>query len=224
MDYELKIHTLISHLPLFQGMSLAELDNVIAKVPLGFATVGQGEVIAAEGQPADRLVFIIQGDVRVVTYADDRGYSIEEWMQVPCVLQPERLFGLRQHFSRTFYADADCRILYLEKSEAMKLTTSSEIFRLNLMNIVCTMAQRSQRQPWHSMPKDIRHKVFEFLKNRCMRPAGRKTVNIGMVRLAQELHESRLNVSRELNRMHSEGIIRLTRGRIIFDAFEKSLS
>lgn len=56
---------------------------------------------------------------------------------------------------------------------------------------------------------------------RCLRPAGEKTVRIKMERLSDEINESRLNVSRELNAMKDEGIITLRRGEIQVYALEK---
>jgi DNA-binding transcriptional regulator LsrR (DeoR family) len=54
-----------------------------------------------------------------------------------------------------------------------------------------------------------------------MRPAGPKTIHIKMEDLARMIAESRLNLSRELNKMHDEGIIRITRGEIYIPALEK---
>ena len=223
MSDRLKSHVLLSRLPLFQGMSYSELDNVIAKVRLGFNKLGSGDIIVEEGQLADGLTFILNGSVLAETCADDRGYSVVEWLQVPCVLQPERIFGLTQRYSRTFRAETDCNILYIGKSDILSLASSSEVFRLNLLNIVCTMTQRLQRQPWRTKPVGIRRKLFTFVANRCMRPAGKKILNIGMVRLGNEIGESRLNVSVELNAMDGEGLIVLKKSKIIIPALEVGL-
>jgi hypothetical protein len=45
-----------------------------------------------------------------------------------------------------------------------------------------------------------------------------------METLAHEISESRLNVSRELNRMHIEGMINIARGQITIPALEHLLS
>lgn len=216
-------YALLSRLPLFQGMSLSELDGVIEKVKLGFSKVSKGNFIVCDGQVADKLMFVIRGELAVVTVSDDNAYSIEEDFAAPCVLQPERLFGLTQRYSHSFKALAECHILYISKADAISLTTQSEVFRINVLNLLCTLTQKMQRVPWHTKPASIRHKIFRFLENRCMRPAGRKVLNIGMVRLGSEIAESRLNVSRELHRLESENLICMKKGMITVHALEKLL-
>ena len=79
----------------------------------------------------------------------------------------------------------------------------------------------ARRFPWRIKPKDIRHKIVRFIETRCLRPAGEKLVCIKMERLSDEIGESRLNVSRELNAMNAEGAISLRRGEIKVFALEK---
>ena len=107
--------------------------------------------------------------------------------------------------------------------DTLGLADKYEIFRLNMLNIICTKSQRLTRFPWRTQPKDIRHKIARFIETRCLRPAGEKIIHIKMERLSDEISESRLNVSRELNAMDSEGIISLRRGEIYVSALEKMI-
>ena len=223
MNTEFNSYGLLAHLPLFQGMSVSELDHVIEKVRLDFSKVKAGELIMAEGQRVDKLRFIIRGSVCAETMSDHRGYSIEEMLNVPCMLQTERLFGLSQHCSCNYKAVSDCQILAISKGDVESLVSLSKVFRLNLMNILCTMIQKNQRQPWRSKPSAIRRKIFMFIESRCLRPAGSKVLNIGMVRLGKEIAESRLNVSRELRAMQAEGLIELQKNKITVPALERML-
>ena len=140
---------------------------------------------------------------------------------MPCMLQPERLFGLTQRYSRNFRATAMCNLLSIDKRDVISLATSSEVFRLNILNILCTMTQKLQHVSWRIKPQGIRRKIFSFVGNRCVRPAGRKVVNIGMVRLGHEIGESRLNVSRELKAMNDEGLIVQKKNTFLIPALEK---
>ncbi len=214
-------YSLLSRLPLFQGMSVSELDHVIEKMRLDFSKVEAGNMIVAEGQRVDKLRFVLRGTVSAETTAIDRGYSIKETLNVPCMLQIERLFGLSQHFSSTYFAESECQILSVTKADIVALATMSEVFRLNMMNVLCTMTQKAQSLPWYTMPHNIRQKIFMFIKDRTLRPAGRKEVNIGMVRLGKEIAESRLNVSKQLRQLQVEGLIEMKKNKIIIPALEK---
>ena len=214
------IYSLLSRLPLFQGMSGSEFDTVIARAKLGFSKAETGTTFIKEGERVEGLVFIISGEVDALTSADDKGYVIEERLKVPCVIQPERLFGLSQHYSSTFVAKTDCSLLTITKDDTMKLNATSEVFRLNMLNTLSTTAQKLQVLPWHCKQGSIRQKIFAFTKSHSLRPAGCKTLCIGMVRLGQEIGESRLNVSRELKRLNEEGLIIQYRNKIVFPAIE----
>lgn len=115
-------------------MSLSEFDNVIAHVKLGFSKVERGGTVVAEGEVCNGLSFVLQGELDVETVADDGGYRIVESVATPCVLQPERLFGLTQRYSRKFIAATECNLLTIDKAEIMKIVTASEVF-LSLIHI-----------------------------------------------------------------------------------------
>ena len=60
-------YSLLARLPLFQGMSLSEFDNVIAHVKLGFSKVERGGTVVAEGEVCNGLSFVLQGELDVET-------------------------------------------------------------------------------------------------------------------------------------------------------------
>lgn len=214
-------YSLLSRLPLFQGMSGAEFDDIISHVRLGFSKTNSGETIVVEGDSADKLVFVVKGEVVSEAFAADHGYSVVEILHAPCVLQPETLFGLTQRYTKTFRAATPCNLLSISKGDVVALTTTSEVFRINVLNTLCAMTQKLQRMPWRVKPQSVRQKIFSFVGNHCSRPAGRKVVNIGMVRLGNEISESRLNVSLELKALHNEGLIIQKRNSFIIPALEK---
>lgn len=219
-----KLHERLLELPLFQGMSRNDIKQVVTSTRFKHISYAEGKVIVSEGDICDRLLFLIDGIIDATGRADDNGYSITERLHAPGILQPERIFGLTQRFTRTFMAAGNCRFISLDKIDALALADSYEIFRLNLLNIVCTKSQRLTRYPWRIQPKDIRSKIVRFIEARSLRPAGEKTMTITMERLGLELGESRLNVSRELNAMDNEGAISLRRGRIHIAALERLIN
>lgn len=218
-----RLHERLLELPLFQGISRNDLELIITSTKFRHLSYGKGKTVVCEGAVCDEIYFLLKGTVSATGYADDNGYSITEMIQAPEILQPERIFGLTQRYTRTFKSVTDCTFICLEKKEALELACNYEIFRLNLLNIVCTKSQRLARFPWKTQPKDIRQKIKRFVEARCLRPAGEKILHIKMERLGMEINESRLNTSRELNSMAAEGIISLKRGEIHIYALEKTI-
>ncbi len=218
-----RLHERLLELPLFQGISRNDLEQIVSSTKFRHLSYGKGKTVVNEGDVCDKTYFLLKGTISATGYADDNGYSITEIMQAPEILQPERIFGLTQRYTRTFKSVTDCTFICLGKKETLELACNYEIFRLNLLNIVCTKSQRFARFPWKTQPKDIRSKIKRFVETRCLRPAGEKILRIKMERLGMEINESRLNTSRELNSMAAEGVISLKRGEIHIYALEKTI-
>jgi len=208
-------------LPLFQGMSSTDLTSVAGKTKFAFHRVAKGKKVVSEGDQCQNLFFLLEGSLQVTSWADDNSYSMVEEMTAPDVIQPERIFGLTQRYSKTFTALTECRLIGISKAEVLRLSEEHMIFQLNLLNIISTQSQRITHQPWRVRPQGIRNKIIRFVETHSMRPAGEKTLYIKMETLATLIAESRLNVSKELNAMHQEGLINITRGIIHIPALEK---
>ena len=218
---ELSLQNRLLQVPLFQGMSKNELTQMIGQTKLHFQKFAKGKVIRQENDVCDQLMFLIDGEVDVITYADDRTYSVEERFGPPYTLQLEHFFGLTQRHTRTFVAHTPCHFVSIGKNDILKLTDDFIIMRLNLFNILATTAQKAQRMPWRHKADGLRQQIVRFFEERCIRPTGAKTVRIKITQLAAELRESRLNVSQELNRMKAEGLLSFTRGIISIPNLER---
>lgn len=217
---ELSLQNQLVLIPLFQGMSKNELTQVIGQTKLRFTKFAKGKTITQENDACDQLMFLISGEIDMTTFADDHSYSVEEHFAAPYTLQMECFFGLRQRYTHIFTARTTCHFVSIDKNDVLKLTDDYIIFRMNLINIISTIAQKALRTPWRFKGASIRQQIIHFFKERCSKPAGHKTVRIKIAQLAAELHESRLNVSQELNRMRSERLLNFSRGIIDIPCFE----
>lgn len=210
----LQIYDKLLQFSLFQGMSRDDLELVAGHTRFGFSKVAQGKVIAKEGSACTQLCFLINGTIRVESHADGHSYMVSEVMQAPYVLQPEVIFGYGQYYTHTFVAQTDTNFITIDKDEVVRLSEDFLVFRLNLLNIFATQTQKLSHQPWRQCPRTLRERLVRFFVQHCIYPAGPKTFHILMNQLADELNDSRLNVSRVLNAMQDEGLLKLSRGRI----------
>ena len=220
----LKIYDQLLQFPLFQGMSHDDLEIVAGHIRFGFTKVSAGKRIVASGDPCTQLCFIMSGSVKVESCSDDGHFSVLEHMGAPYVIQQEAVFGYYQRFTRTVTAQTDVSLLSIDKEEVQRLLEDFLVFRLNLVNHCATQAQKLLQQLWRNPPQSLRDRLIRFLVSHCSYPAGSKTFFILMERLAQELNDSRLNVSRELNQLQYEGLVELRRGRVVIPQLERLLS
>lgn len=219
----LQLYDKLLRFPLFQGMSYNDLTELVAHTKFDFAKFAVGEHLAQRGEMCRRLLFVTDGKLHVTTWADGGDYTVEEHIAAPCTLQLGRLFGLDQRFHATFTAETDTSVISLGKDEVSRLCTHFTIFRINLLNLLTTAAQKSANALWQRPPHTLEERLSHFFISHCLYAKGHKTFRIGMVRLAEELNDSRRDISNTLNDMQSKGLLTLHRQRIEIPLIEHLL-
>ena len=200
--------------PLFMGMSRDDLSQIAGHTKFDFQKIGPRVLFIREGSPCTHLYFLLSGSVFVETHSDDGSYRLVEQLTAPLILQPEVIFGYRQRYTHYYRAATSLGLLRIDRQEIVRLTEQFLIFRINLLNLLSTQVQKLLHQPWRRRPDTLDDRIIQFVSQRCTHPAGPKTLYIHMVQLAEELGDSRLEISRALNRLQKDGLVTLHRGRI----------
>ncbi len=219
----LQIYEKLLLFPLFQGMSRDDLEQVAGHTRMGFSKINAGTTIVADGDDCQQLFFMINGTLRVETMSDDRGYTVVEQLEAPVILQPEVIFGYTQRYTHTYIAQTDANFIAIGKDEVLRLSEDFLVFRLNLLNLFATQTQKTVRMLWQHVPDSLENRIVRFFAQHCLYPAGPKVFHILMNRLANELNDSRLDISRALNALQHEGKIVLRRGRVEIPQMERLL-
>lgn len=215
-------HMLMS-LPLFLGMSRNDIHDMLRQGMIDCPVLPGDTLVAGEGELCRRLIILAKGSIQASATADDHGYSIEEWVEAPHVIQPERMFGLTNRFSRTFTTHGTATLVVIDKADVVRMSDLYQIFRINLLNVISTHAQRLARMPWRHTVGDLRQRIVAFIASRCLTPIGEKHLLVKRDHLAAELASNERYVSDELRRMHEDGLLHTKRGCIIVDSLEYML-
>ena len=223
MDAGLKIYDKLLQFTLFQGMSHADLMEVVGHTKFDFSKHPMGQRIVKDGDVCDRLIFLTTGSLSVETVSYDHTCRVSETVNAPYAIQTEQLFGLTQRYTSTFKTLTDCSFITIDKQEVMLLLETQLVFRLNMLNMLAADSQRLRQRVWRSAPQSLRERIIRFFFSRCNYPAGPKTFYILMKQLANELNDSRLDISHTLNDMQDEGLLTLHRGRIQIPMLERLL-
>lgn len=217
----LQIYDHLLRFQLFQGLSRTELLQMAGNTKFGFRKEESGVTMVREGEVCRELLFLVSGTLQLTTRSDDGSYRLIERLTAPWLLQPEGIFGAMPRYTCTFTTLEPCHFITLSKDEVLRLTDDFLIIRLNLMNMLATMAQKRARLPWRRVPSSLRERFVRFMMDHSAYPAGPKTLYILMKRLADDLYDSRLDISRMLNQLQREGLVELHRGRIEVPSLEK---
>uniref|UniRef100_UPI004025A0E3 Crp/Fnr family transcriptional regulator n=2 Tax=Prevotella sp. TaxID=59823 RepID=UPI004025A0E3 len=218
------IYAKLLRLPFFQGIDRDELEAMASKIRFDFQKYDEGAWIARENDRCATLTLVMTGSVEAEAISADHSYSLRELIDAPCAIEPERIFGLRQHLARGYRATTPCNVLRLQKDDVLRLCAQSLVFELNVLNTISTSAQRAGSAFWRTPPTTIPRKIATFVAHRSLRPAGPKTLSIRLTDLGSAIGESRLNVSRSLHGLEAQGLVALARQTIIIHRLEQLLS
>jgi len=223
MDHRLRLYDHLLQFSLFQGLSRTELLQMAGNTKFGFLKLPAGKMVVREGDPCQQLHFLIDGQLAVQSVSDDHTYTFNEFLSAPWLIQPESLFGASTRYSYSAKTLSSTHFITLSKDEVLRLLDDFLIIRLNLLNLYATQSQRRAHLSWRRCPLTLTDRIIRFLLDHSVYPAGPKTVYILMERLAEELNDSRLNISHALNDMQARGLLRLHRGRIEVPSLEHLL-
>lgn len=218
------IYAKLLRLPFFHGIDRDELEAMASKIRFDFQKYDEGAWIARENDRCATLTLVMTGSVEAEAISADHSYSLRELIDAPCAIEPERIFGLRQHLARGYRATTPCNVLRLQKDDVLRLCAQSLVFELNVLNTISTSAQRAGSAFWRTPPTTIPRKIATFVAHRSLRPAGPKTLSIRLTDLGSAIGESRLNVSRSLHGLEAQGLVALARQTIIIHRLEQLLS
>lgn len=136
------IYDTLLQLPIFQGISAEQLTSIIEKTPFQFRKFKEGEVIAERGEICDRLVFVLNGTVRLEMPTFDGRVLITQEMEGPHTMPFYYLFGAQTTLPGMLIACTDVGIMELDKQHFLKLLQSNEIPLVNVLNMLSTHAQK----------------------------------------------------------------------------------
>ena len=198
-------------LPLFQGLSKNDLTVILEKVKVEFRSYSPKEYIVKQNAPCTEMIFLLDGKVRACATDATYKFSLCEEISDQVIIEPYSLFGMRPFFHASYKAETEANVLILKKEYILPLLCRYDIFNLNYINLLSNRAQIMQQKLWNTHIGSTLEKIINFLTFRCMLQYGTKELSITMEDLASLLDDTRINVSRALNRLQELGLISLSR-------------
>lgn len=218
---ELPMYDTLLSLPLFQGLSQADFNSLLQKIRLDFVRYEEGTVIFSAGDMCKSLAFLISGNVQSSRNGNEADFTFLETIESPCLLEPYSMFGRAGVYQRSYTALTQCSFLMVNKQYIYTELGKYNICRMNLLNILSGKVQQLDGHIWSLGGMTLRERIIRFIKGLSDIQYGQKQLTIKMNDLALLMDATRLNVSRELNALESEGLISLRRKEILIPALER---
>ncbi len=193
-------------LPLFTGISSTDLLEFQDRFMLSIEPINAGTRLLTQGGRSEGLLWIVSGTVR----------RCNEWMEEtvegPILVEPERLFGLNNTVGMTWDAVTTLEVIYISKEHVVKHLLRNSIVRINYLTLLSSLLQRKDKAA--DVPRSPEEKFRMLVRSMRHQNSKELTLHIKMTELAERLDISRLNLSRMLNRLAENGEIEMKREQI----------
>lgn len=209
---DLSIYDRLLTLPLFQGLSKTDFEDVLAKVRFDFSTVSDGETFIHCGDACDSFVFLLNGEIVSARHSSDSKLLFRETILETLMLEPYSMFGLTPVFTKDYTAIGNAGLLRVSKQYLYSELYKYSVCRMNLLNMLCGRIQATEAEKWNLRALSLRERIVNTVSGLSDYQTGPKEVRVRMEDFAGILGETRLNVSKTLNELSKEGKIVLRRG------------
>ncbi len=193
-------------LPLFTGISSTDLLEFQDRFMLSIEPIEAGTRLLTEGARSEGLLWIVSGTVK------RSSEWMEETLEGPLLVEPERLFGLNNTVGMTWDAVTSLEVIYISKEHVVRHLLRNNIVRINYLTLLSSSLQRNDETL--SVPRSPEGKFRMFVRS-VRHPRSRQlTLHLKMTELAERLDVSRLNLSKMLNELAEKGEIEIKREQI----------
>lgn len=220
---EFTMYDTLLQLPLFQGLGKNDITEILSKVKFHFKKYESGEYVFRQGDICSEIAFLLNGTLMAETVSMNHSYLFCETLSTACMIELYSLFGIRPCYQASYRAASEVNVLTIDKSFLFEILGSYVPCALNFSNIICTRSQYLYQRIWGDVTGDLSTRFVQFLVQRSSRPMGHKLLRIKMEDLAVLLGDRRINISRMLNALQTEGLVNLKRKEIDVPALEKLL-
>lgn len=196
-----KRYAQFAQLPLLQGVNSGQLLQWEEALPLRTDRLPASPVpVIRQGDSCSRLLWLVEGELLREHRSQDGTYATRSCLKAPAVIEADRLFGLTPTYQHTYRAKTEVRMLGVGKGVLGTHLMKSEVFRLNMLNMLCACAQKRSAKLLPSRLDGAEARLRHFLRILFRDCQGEVELTIQMKDLARYIGETRLSVSRILSR------------------------
>ncbi len=199
--------------PVFRGISLEELQELLESVHYQIKRFKKGDLIAQHSDSCEYLMVIIKGSV-MGEMLDAAGKSIKiEDVMAPYPIASAFLFG-NNKFPVNVTANNDVEIFYLSRELVVKLFQRNRTFLMNYLNAISNRSQFLARKLMFLNFKSIKGKIANYLINNCKPNSNKVIFPKSQTEMAKFFGVARPSFSRSLKELAQEEVIAIHRREI----------
>jgi CRP-like cAMP-binding protein len=195
-------------IPLFHGLEDVELAGIFADLKVVEYNFEKGEILAMQGEPANRLIILTGGSVKAEMMDSTGRFVKVEDIEAPSPLAILFLFGQENRFPVQITAREPISAAIISRQSVLKMLLMNETILKNYLDISADFAARLSRKLSMMSLHTIRQKLAAYLLE-LSKKQGSDTIILDRSKsaLAEYFAIARPSLERELTRMQNESLI-----------------
>ncbi len=209
---DVRMYNTLNSIPLFQGLNGIDLNQLFYKVEFEIELLRPKEKLCSQGNLCKQMTILLGGTLNAETISPDGIYSVTEQVESVALLEADILYGMQREWSSTYTAKNECRLMLIPKNAVNKMMDKLEVFRLNYLNAVCTLAAKRRQKEWKAPAPTLRERLVQFILSHTLRTKGPLQIKIMTKDLCPYMGFSRPIITNVLRQMQEEGLMKYTHG------------
>ena len=200
---------------LFRGVSDEEIEKIFSNIEYSEATYQKGQILFQEGDICKKIGIIEEGSIQLERiYSSGKGIVLSKLSEGD-VFGEALVISSKALYPATIIAKSECKILFINKEEIIKLCSSNEKILENFITLLSDKVIMLNKKVKSTSLKSIKHKVADYLLEKS-NEADSNTIKLNGSKeeIAGFLGIPRPSLSRELINLRDENIIEFDRRSI----------
>ncbi|MFT8348107.1 Crp/Fnr family transcriptional regulator [Clostridium saccharoperbutylacetonicum] len=199
----------------FKNLSFNEIEKLISHISYSLKKYHKGEVIANEEDECSSLGFVLDGVVEIQRIYLSGKQIVLKRLSNGDVFGEALVFSNKSNYPATIIAVNDCKILYISKSDILKLCTIDERVLGNFMATLSNKIFMLNSKIKSIAFKSIKHRVINYILEQA---TVQKSESIKLKESKEEIASTmgipRPSLSRELMNLRDLNYIEFSRNTI----------
>ena len=209
---EMNMYDKMQQLQFLQGLNFSDFNDILTSISLDFNTYNEGDVIVHQGDICDKLIYILDGTFEVEYRDNEQSIMICETSNAnPYLIEPYNMYSIKRRYERSYIFKTKGSTFTISKNVFNTKLLQHKIIRSNLINYLSNQITKEHSKAFFNLPLNIEKRIVAFINSFCLFPTGEKTIHIKMETLAEIIDETRLNVSKVLNKWDAHKLIEMKR-------------
>ena len=207
---------------LFKGVSHEKIEEIFSYIKYSEVSYNKGQILFQEGDACKNIGIIEEGSIQLERIYSSGKSIVLAKLSAGDVFGEALVISSTALYPATVIAKSNCKIIFINKKEIMKLCSSNESILENFVTLLSDKVIMLNKKVKSTSLKSVKHKVVDYI----LEKSNVANSNVIMINESKEdiaayLGIPRPSLSRELIKLRDENIIDFDRNSITILKFHE---